>query len=829
MIRSFGVSLAKTAVLAGVYVAGAKGAFALAFVHTSIAPVWLPSGIALAGVLLLGFRAVPGVWLGAFLFNATTPVPLWVSAGIAVGNTLEAVTGVWLLRRVGFRHGLDRVRDVLALGGLAALAGTAISASVGVASLWAANVLTGREVASSWLLWWSGDAVGILTITPLLLLWSTRRQRPPGPGRILEAACLAATLSLLVVVGLTVHVPGPLLTVPALVWAAIRFNRTGAGLVSLFISAVVVWATAHGHGPLVQASLVDSLLLTQSVVAVVMATSLLFVALTLERERAIQALRQATAEVEQRNRELERERAQLGEAQRIARLGSWEWDVATDGMSWSEEMYQIHGLAPQSVTLDSREFLGRVHPGDRGQVETALGRARTGGAPFALEHRIVRTDGQVRIVQARVMAVLGEGGKVVRLIGTGQDVTDRKQAEAALEEAKLMAEQASHAKSEYLSRMSHELRTPLNAILGFSQLLEMDELTEEQRDSLRHVLSAARHLLALINEVLDIAAIEAGRFSVSLEPVAVADIATEVVSLIRPLADQHGVALAGTTPAWSERILGDRQRLKQVLLNLLSNAVKYNRQGGSVQLACERVPGGRLRIEVADTGPGIAPEALERLFVPFERLGNEHTGIEGAGLGLPLSKRLAEVMGGTLQLGGTGEQGSSFWLELPLADDPVPPDQRRQRHGPSDQQPPPTRSELTVLCLDDDPSDLQLLEQVLSRRPGTNLIPAMRLELGLELANEYHPDLILLDLDLPELAGEELLVRLRADPRTAGIPVVVLGADPPPSLVARLLGAGAHAFLTKPLDVGRFLEVVDELQGTWWSSVSSAPRPSSSP
>ncbi len=581
----------------------------------------------------------------------------------------------------------------------AALVSTMISATVGVGSLWAtSSILPHREVASSWVLWWSGDAVGILTITPLLLLlWSTRRQRRVGNGRIAEAAFLAVTLALLVGAGLAIHVPGPLLAFPALVWAAIRFHQPGADSVSLFISAVVVWATAHGYGPFVQASLADSLLLTQSFVAVVMATSLLVAALTVERERATQALRQATAEVEQRNRELERERAQLGEAQRIARLGSWEWDIATDSVSWSDELYQIYGLEPQSGAIDFRRFLTRVHPDDRARVRTAVGQAVAGGAPFALEHRISRIDGQVRIVQARGMAVMGERDEAVRLVGTSQDVTDRKQAEEALEEAKLAAEQANQAKSEFLSRMSHELRTPLNAILGFSQLLELDELNEEQRESLRHILSAARHLLALVNEVLDIAAIEADRLSLSLEPVAVADVAAEAVSLIRPLADQHGIVVTDPTSTWAEHVLGDRRRLKQILLNLLSNAVKYNHRDGRVQLACKRVPGGRLRIEVADTGLGIAPGARERLFVPFERLGSEQTGLEGAGLGLPLSKRLAEVMGGTLQLASTGGHGSVFWLELPRVDDPARPDpagsgpSRSTRRGGA--QPPACRPE----------------------------------------------------------------------------------------------------------------------------------------
>ena len=333
--------------------------------------------------------------------------------------------------------------------------------------------------------------------------------------------------------------------------------------------------------------------------------------------------------------------------------------------------------------------------------------------------------------------------------------------------------------------MSHELRTPLNAILGFAQLLDLDDLDTEQRDNLGHIMSGARHLLSLINEVLDIAAIEAGRLSLSLEPVALADVAAETVSLIRPLADQHQIVLVGPNVACTTHVLGDRQRLKQVLLNLLSNAVKYNREGGSVHLACEPVPGERLRIKVTDTGLGIVPEALERLFVPFERVASQPSAIEGTGLGLPLSKRLAEAMGGALELVST-------------------PSRRRRRPEPVSQ----TGPDITVLYIEDNLSNLQLVERVLGHRPGVRLISAMRPQLGLDLASQ-HPDLILLDLHLPDMPGEAVLRRLWSSPATADIPVAILSADARPALIERLLAGGARGFLTKPLDVKELLGLVD--------------------
>ncbi len=417
--------------------------------------------------------------------------------------------------------------------------------------------------------------------------------------------------------------------------------------------------------------------------------------------------------------------------------------------------------------------------------------------------------------------VLDADGNLAGIIHRVEDVTEfvrlkelETEQQQELQEANEQLRTANQAKSDYLSRMSHELRTPLNAILGFAQLLELEDLGEEARDNLRYILSAARHLLELINEVLDIAAIEAGRLPLSLEPVAVADIVAEGVSLIRPLADQHGILLASPTPSCATHILGDRQRLKQIVLNLLSNAVKYNREGGSVHLACDQVDGGRLRIKVTDTGPGIPPEAIQRLFVPFERLSDEQGSIEGTGLGLPLSKRLAEAMGGTLQVESAVDRGSTFWVELPLTEGPV---QRADRQQQAEASPAPVEQPdragpgLTVLYIEDNLSNLQLVERVLSRRQGVKLISAMRPQLGLDLAGEHQPDLVLLDLHLPDMPGQEVLRRLRSNPKLAEIPVVVLSADARPSLIEQLLQQGARAFLTKPLDVKELLGLLDDV------------------
>jgi PAS domain S-box-containing protein len=418
-------------------------------------------------------------------------------------------------------------------------------------------------------------------------------------------------------------------------------------------------------------------------------------------------------------------------------------------------------------------------------------------------------DGRETVVSYNATAFHDREGRLQGVVAAARDVTDRKQAEEALQEATLAAQQANQAKSEYLSRMSHELRTPLNAILGFAQVLEMEGLREDQREGVGHILAGGRHLLALINEVLDIAAIEAGRMPLSLEPVEVADVIAEAISLIRPLADQHSILLVDPAPTCHNHVLCDRQGLLQILLNLLSNAVKYNRTGGRVQLACE-VAGQRLQLKVTDTGAGIAPESVERLFVPFDRVGSERTSIEGTGLGLPLSKRLAEAMGGTLGVASTPGRGSSFWVELPLTEAPLehlegaePPLEQHQSKR--------ERPALTVLCIEDNLSNLQLVEHILRHRPGVELISAMRPQLGLDLAAEHQPDLVLLDLGLPDMPGEEVLRSLRTGSKTADLPVVILSADARPGLSTRLLEQGARSFLTKPLDAKELLALVDTM------------------
>ncbi len=475
--------------------------------------------------------------------------------------------------------------------------------------------------------------------------------------------------------------------------------------------------------------------------------------------------------------------------------------------------YRTSFISPQAESLfgypveawgDPTRWLKWVHPEDRERVEqqASLGPDK----PYSIEYRLVTAAGDTVWVRDEAYPVLGEIGQAKYWHGVMTDITERKRAEEETV-ARMAAEQANRAKDEFLSRMSHEFRTPLNAVLGFAQLLDMDDITPTQRDNVEQISRGGQHLLDLINEVLDISRIEAGRIPMWMEPTPVDNVLSECVDLLRPLAEARGIAITTGQPTGrSSFVLADTQRLKQVVLNLLSNGVKYNRDGGEIRITCSEVGESRARIEVTDTGPGIPADQIDRAFAPFERLGAERLGIEGTGLGLTLSKNLVEAMGGTLTAESTVGVGSTFAVELllpgpSLALPELPPEEHPEANDVSE-------LPRTLLYIEDNLSNLLLVERILERVPGTRLLSAMQGGLGLKLAREHVPDLILLDLHLPDIEGEEVLERLRQDPRTRDIRTVILTADANPDQAERLLANGADAYLTKPLDVEELLRLL---------------------
>ncbi|MDH4134052.1 MAG: ATP-binding protein, partial [Gammaproteobacteria bacterium] len=377
------------------------------------------------------------------------------------------------------------------------------------------------------------------------------------------------------------------------------------------------------------------------------------------------------------------------------------------------------------------------------------------------------------------------------------DIDERKQAEARMTQALEQAERANKAKSEFLARMSHELRTPMNAILGFAQVLEMEKLNDEQLGFAREIESAGTHLLELINELLDLSRIETGKLATVIEKVSAPEAVRDALQITRGLMEQRNIRLLERCPVTDVQVLADPTRLKQILVNLLSNAVKYNREGGRITIGCERRNDERLRISVTDTGEGIPPEKLGSLFKPFERLGAEFGTVEGTGIGLALSKQLAELMAGTLGVDSAPGQGSTFWLELPCAASPeavaaVP----KAATGTA-----PVAESRTVLYVEDNPANLRVVEAMFRHQPHLQLLSATNGEYGLELARRYTPDAILLDIHLPGMDGYAVFEALKADPKTKDIPVIALSADAMPIDIERGLKAGFVHYLTKPIKI----------------------------
>jgi len=526
------------------------------------------------------------------------------------------------------------------------------------------------------------------------------------------------------------------------------------------------------------------------------------------------AFNQMLAQIQSQDTALRENENKLAQAQAIAHLGYWERDLITDRLMWSSETNRVFGLSPEEDVNNFARFQELIYPEDRDMVMQAIGVALRGGPRYEVEYRVVWPSGEVRFVYSQGDVILDEAGQPRRMFGTVQDVTERK----LVDEVK----RASKAKSEFLSRMSHELRTPLNAILGFGQLLERQKPTEVQRKRVGYILSAGKHLLDLINEVLDISRIEAGRMQLSLEPVCVADALEETLDLMRPLATERSIQLSASVDIDAGvHVLADRQRFKQVLVNLLNNAVKYTPFFGGVAVSYH-VPGNeKVRVLVSDTGSGIPAEKLARLFTPFERLGAEQSAIEGTGLGLALSQRLMQAMGGSIGVDSAVGKGSTFWIELPLTKSPLERSPR-DRAANGARQPSSEPASRSILYIEDNLSNLALIEQMLAERPGTALLTSMQGKVGLDLARQHTPDLILLDLHLPDLPGWDVLSQLKADSTTRHIPVVVISADATKRQMNRLMSAGAAHYLTKPLDVNKFFQVLDETNATDSAEQSTA-------
>jgi PAS domain S-box-containing protein len=613
--------------LAAAYVGAAKLGIELSVAQGVITPVWAPTGIALAGLVLWGRRLWPAVAVGAFIANATSSASIGEAAGISVGNTLEALVGATLLLRVGLRPTLDRVRDVAALVVLGAASSSAIAATNGAGLL----RLTGsvEHFGSGWLLWWMGDAMGALIVAPLLLVWSARPWKAfPRPAQRLEALAVAAALA---AVSSVVFVDGHWryshTVFPLLIWATLRFRQPGAVTGSFLVTAIAVAGAVHGSIPLGEHTATEVVQILEGLLAGIVVSLLLLGAVLSEREQAL---------------------GSLAEAQRVAHLGSWEWDIARDRVRWSDELYRLFGFGPQSVAVSYESFLERVHPADLALVRATVDRAYAEGTPFAIEYRVVLPDGRVRWLHGRGRVVTDESGAVVRMLGTAQDISEHKRVEEL--------------RDSILSTVSHELRTPLASIIGFAVTLRERAArlsSQTRKEIVTHLDEQARRLDQLLTDLLDLDRLRHGVTRGSFRRTDVGSLVAGVVA--QHNSDGHTITL-DVEPVEAEV---DVPKVERIVDNLLANACRHAPAGSEVSVRVAPGDGGAI-IAVDDRGPGVDADERETIFEIFRRGGAGVASGRGSGVGLAIVTQFTELHGGRAWVEDHPGGGASFRVFLPL-------------------------------------------------------------------------------------------------------------------------------------------------------------------
>ena len=703
--------------LALAYSGSARLGLLLAIPGGHVTPVWPPSGIALAAVLLCGRRVWPGIWLGSFTANLWDFVagPMSLATGIAasatfgVGTSAAALFGAqWLLRQVVQRGRLERVRDVCALLALGGAASCLVSATIGVTTLCLAGFAPWSAYAQVWLTWWLGDTAGVFVMAPLLLVW---HRAPFSLHRSLwlEMACC---FSLLMAATAYVFVhntlpfsdkPLTFIIIPFLVWPAMRFGARGATAAVALIAALAVWGTIHGAGPFTVGTRNESLLMLELFLGVVVLTSLCIAAIVTERERAeaaqqraFDALSRARDDAEQANRAKSASLAALS----VSEIRNREHaayllallEALPTGVSLVDKNLIVTVANQACLTLldlparvfhqgASLENVFRYNAerGDYGAGDAhTLVAARMALARDPKPHQFerVRPEGSALAVHG---VPLPDGS----MLTTYTDISVRKQAERALVAAKEAAEAANRAKSLFLATMSHEIRTPMNGVVGMIDVLEQSHLLSTQVEVVKTIRESAYALLAIVDDVLDFSKIEAGQFDVDSEPMDVATVVEGVCDTLDPLAGKKGVALTlFTDPAIPQQLLGDAARLRQVLLNLAGNAIKFSsaqERAGRVAVRGRLVESGArqvvLEFSVADNGIGMDQATLAQLFTPFTQADASTTRrFGGTGLGLSISYRLVELMGGEIRVRSEPGRGSTFTVRLPVAPLPARPE-----------------------------------------------------------------------------------------------------------------------------------------------------------
>ena len=934
---SFAARLSQVLPLAGValaYFLAARLSLGVALVADTATPIWPPTGIAVVALLVWGSRVWPAIALAAFAVNLpVSPSPV-AALLIAAGNTAAPLLAAHLLRRAKFRLEMDRVRDVLAIVFAGALGAMLVSAAVGSLSLLVFGAVAFGELPHTFAVWWTGDAMGVLVFAPvLLLLRSVRWGSPLFGGRVVEAVGLFLALALVGRFALWSEHHALYAVFPFLIWASWRFQLRGAAPAALIVSCMGVVAVLGGEGPFV-GSLFGRMLELQAFNGTVALTAFLLAAMTAERVRTRAQLVAAGRELEARvsartlalTAAVDRLQASeriLAEAQEVAHVGSWEWDIAADAVTWSDELFRMFGYEPGSMQVTYETYMACVHPADRQVVSSVIGRALEDHQPFDYDYRFQRPDGSVGWVNSkgRVILVVGRpvkmsgtcldvtthkraerrlqrvfefapegvglvsqdgrvllansrfealfgyarGGLVgtpiesllpglsldavassdvsaidlehtarradrttfpadvslgsleaedgIQTIAVVRDVTERKRAEetlrrafarereasALLAEARDEALRASRAKSDFLANMSHEIRTPMNGVIGMTELLLHTSLDPVQRDYAETVQSSGAALLRLIDDILDLSKVEAGKMRLETLDFSLSSVVEGVASMLAPKAVQKGLRLQaqiqGDVP---DRLRGDPGRLRQIMTNLASNAVKFTDQGEVTVCVSLAEPGDpcTIRFEIHDTGPGIPPGARAHLFESFYQVESSSSRRHGGtGLGLAISRQLVELMGGGIGVETEVGSGSTFWFTVRLGIAPEAP------WKPALAQPAelPANGRGRVLVVEDNPVNQKVAVRILEVLGFETEVAANGAE-AVEAASRHRYAAVLMDCQMPVVDGYEATAEIR---RREGVerhtPVIAMTASAIEGDRERCLAAGMDDYLSKPV------------------------------
>lgn len=762
------------------YVACAKLGLALAIRAEQVSAVWPPTGFALAAVVLLGRRAVPGVLLGAFAANATAGEPWWVAAGIAAGNALEAVVAAAVLARCRFDAALARLRDVTALIAAVVVA-PCVSATIGVAFLVAGGLHPPSAVPTLWPVWWIGDALGGLIIAPLILVWS--RGDRPRTGRFLEPALMLGGIALSsgIVFSFPPNFPTGYLVYPFLIWAALRLGPAYTTTASLLANAIAVAGTLTGQGPFAGAGPEGGLVLVQIYMAVGATTALILGAVVAQSRQA--------------HERADRSEQRLRLAMAGARVGVWDWNVATGEILWSEGLAPLHGLSQGDFAGTYDAYRETIHPHDRERVESLIRKTLETRQPYEAEFRLLGPDGVVRWTSARGVVLDDHEGQATRMIGVGIDVTQLKELE---EELRLQHRR----KDEFLAMLGHELRNPLATIVHAVDLLSLSEPAEVD-EARRAIRRQAGTLSRLIDDLLDLSRITRGQITLERRRVVLSDVVTAGVDVWRHLLAQRRQRLTIERPEKTLAADGDPMRLTQVIANLVHNAAKFTPEGGAIAITTAEDCGSAV-LRVRDEGQGMTPEVLAHAFELFVQgpstLDRQQGGL---GLGLTLVRRLIEMHGGSIEMNSEGiGRGSEVVIRLPLAageESTVPPEEAVTA---------PAVARLRRVLVVEDNADARNMLVFLLKRHGHDVRAAGDGPAAIAEAQSFSPEVVLLDIGLPRLDGYAVARALRAAPGTTEALLVALTGYGQEEDREKALAAGFDHHLLKPTDPAQVLAVM---------------------